>query len=119
MQAELTDDRRLIKRRHLIFHLRVFDRATDKKLGHVVDISPGGMMLVSEKAIPMGVDFELTMKLPTEDGGTTDHHFEATSVWISNDINPQFFDTGFKVTQALEEHLETVRYLVDNYGFRD
>ncbi len=119
MQEALADDRRLIRRRHLIFHLRVFDRDTGNKLGHVVDISPGGMMLVSEEIIPTGVDYKLTMQLPTDSGDTVEHHFEASSVWSSNDVNPQFFDTGFKVTQASKGHIETVKQLVENYGFRD
>lgn len=119
MQQVLVDDRRLIRRRHLIFHLRVFDDSTGEKLGHVVDISPGGMMLVSEPQIPVGVDYKLTMQLPGEEDNIVEHHFEASSVWSSNDINPQFFDTGFKMTQASKEHIELVKQLVEDYGFRD
>ena len=119
MQAELPEDRRLIRRRHLIFHLRVFDRATGEKLGHVVDISPGGMMLVSEQEIPLDVDYKLTMNLPNDNDENVTHDFEARSMWSSNDVNPQFFDTGFQVTQTSKEHIDIVKDLVEHYGFRD
>ena len=119
MQAVLENDRRGIKRRHLIFHLRVFDRETGEKLGHVVDISAEGMMLVSESAIDVDRDYKLQMRLPDEEDRPTTHDFEGRTVWSSNDVNPAFFDTGFQVIQASEEHIELVRHLVDLYGFRD
>ena len=119
MQSALAIERRSIKRRHLFFHLRVFDRNTSKKIGHVVDITPEGMMLVSEIAIPIDVDFQLSMMLPDEGDQSKSHEFEARSMWSSNDVNPQFFDTGFLVLKATEEHLDLVHYLVDHYGFKD
>ena len=119
MQNVLPSDRRLIRRRHLIFHLRVFDRDSNQKLGHVVDISPEGLMLVSEQPIPTDTSFNLRMQLPDENDTPRDHEFEARSVWSNNDIKPQFYDTGFQVLQASDKHMELVEHLVDDYGFRD
>ena len=76
MQAVLENDRRGIKRRHLIFHLRVFDRETGEKLGHVVDISAEGMMLVSESAIDVDRDYKLQMRLPDEEDRPTTRQLE-------------------------------------------
>ncbi|MEM7209466.1 MAG: PilZ domain-containing protein [Pseudomonadota bacterium] len=119
MQVPLENDRREIKRRHLIFHLRVFDRITNEKLGHIVDISPEGMMLVSEEPIPVDQNFQLRMHLPNHEDAIEPHDFEARSCWSNNDINPMFYDTGFHVIQATSEHIQLVKRLVDDYGFRD
>lgn len=119
MHSALASERRLIQRRHLFFHLRVFDRNTGEKLGHVVDVTPEGMMLVSEQVIPTDVDFQLKMSLPDEGDKSKSHEFEARSMWSSNDVNPQFYDTGFRVIRATEEHLDLMEYLVEHYGFRD
>ena len=115
MQSAPKGDGRLIKRRHLFFHLRVFNRKTGEQLGHVVDISNEGLMLVSETPIPTDVDFQLSMKLPDDDNHTKYHEFEARSIWSSNESDPQIFDTGFSVTEASEQYLAMVQYLVDNY----
>ena len=115
MQSAPTGAGRLIKRRHLFFHLRVFNRITGEQLGHVVDISSEGMMLVSETAIPTDVDFQLLMKLPDDGNRTQYHEFEARSIWSSNDADPQIYDTGFQVIEASEQYLAMVQYLVDNY----
>ncbi len=119
MQSALANERRLIKRRHLFFHLRVFDKSTGEKLGHAVDVTPEGMMLVSEQAIPTGVEFQLSMKLPEEGEQSRRRGVEAGSMGSSDDVNPQFYDTGFHVIKATEEHLDLMQYLVEHYGFKD
>ncbi len=52
MRADLSD-RISIKRRHLIYYLRVWNNKEDKVLGHVVDITTEGLMLISEQEIPL------------------------------------------------------------------
>ena len=115
MQSAPAGEARLIKRRHLFFHLRVFNRLTGEQLGHVVDISSDGLMLVSETVIPTDVDFQLLMKLPDEGNHTKCHEFEARSVWSSNDADPHIYDTGFRVIEVSKQYLDMVQYLVDNY----
>ena len=38
------DERRHLKRRHLIYYLSVEDIDTGRTLGHLVDVNPGGIM---------------------------------------------------------------------------
>ena len=59
------DEKREIKRRHLIYYLRVFDRKTDQLLGHLVNITPQGIMLISEESLATDTTFQLRMKLPS------------------------------------------------------
>jgi hypothetical protein len=55
---------RSLKRRHLIYYLRVFDRSSGKLVGHLVDVTTQGMMLISEAPLPDEAEFELRMDLP-------------------------------------------------------
>ena len=39
-------EKRQIKRRHLIYYLRIYDGISSRIIGHAVDISQQGMMLI-------------------------------------------------------------------------
>jgi hypothetical protein len=112
-------ERRKVKRRHLIYYLRVFDRASGRQLGHLVDLTADGMMLMSERPIRVGRTLALKMALPGGTGGEQIVEFDATSLWTSEDINPDFYDTGFKFEKISRKHLAQIETLVDDYGFRD
>lgn len=111
-------DRRRVKRRHLLYYLRVFDQATGRQIGHLVDITPEGIMIMSERPIRAGRTIAMRMMLP---GGSGERavEFEAISLWSGQDINPDFYDTGFKVEKATRRSLNEIETLIDDYGFRD
>ena len=46
-------------------------------------------------------------------------HFEAQSLWSSNDVNPDFYDTGFEVTSLSTEERKIMRKLVEQIGFNN
>ncbi len=113
------DDRRTIKRRHLIFYLRVWELDGDRPLGHVVDITPEGLMLISEQPVAVGQEFALEVRLPDTEGSLKPMRFRAVCRWSDNDINPAFYDSGFEFLQKRSEDIETLRTLVEAYGFHD
>ena len=53
-----------MKRRHLIYYLRVFDSKNDSLVGHVIDITTEGIKLFNEKPIEPGKEFKFRMALP-------------------------------------------------------
>ena len=112
-------DKRRLKRSHLIYYLRVFDRSTNETLGHLVDITPEGAMLISENPIPVNTHFQLRMQLPAEIFGRTHLDFEAESLWSKRDINPDFHDAGFRLINVEVKDTAIIARLIDEYGFRD
>ncbi len=44
---------RKIERRYLVFYLRVFDGLSSKIIGHLVDITEEGIMLLSDSPIEL------------------------------------------------------------------
>ena len=78
-QPDVQTEKRAIARRHLVFYLRVFEDSTGKILGHLADISTNGIMLVSEKKIPVDRDYRLRIRLPKEVSGREELTFSATS----------------------------------------
>ena len=112
-------EKRRLKRSHLIYYLRVFNRLNNETLGHLVDITPEGAMLISENPIPVNTHFEFRMQLPAEMFGRTHVDFEAESLWTKRDVNPDFHDTGFRLLNVSVRDTAVISRLIDDYGFRD
>jgi hypothetical protein len=114
----MTIDRK-IQRRHLIYYLRVFEQDTDRQLGSLVDITPEGIMLVSDKPVELGRTYSLRMELPTEVYNEGTMLFDAVCVWSKNDVNPEFYDSGFKLVGVGPEQELCIKHLMRIYSFMD
>ncbi len=111
-------EKRKLARRHLIYYLRVFDRDTDRLLGHLIDISPQGIMIMSEEPLETNKTFTLRMDLPEDIFDKSEIEFEAESRWTKKDVNPEFYDTGFAITNLSYTDGRLIEKLIDDYGFR-
>jgi hypothetical protein len=110
-------DARKLKRRNLIVYLRVYDRATDSLLGHLVDITREGLMLLSEDPIEIGVVFQLRIDLGESRRLPRYLELEARSKWSGTDVNPRFIDTGFELEEPTAETLRSIDRMVADLGF--
>lgn len=114
-----TLEKRQYQRIHLICYLRVFDRDTGAMIGHLVDISPAGLMLVSEAPLAIGKHYKLRMTLPDSLFDTHQIEFNAQSLWSSNDVNPDFYDTGFELGSISQETQAILTDLMREYRFNE
>jgi hypothetical protein len=112
-------DQRILKRRHLIYYLSVFNRVNNELLGHLVDITPDGLMIIGEKMQPVDMDFQLHMTLPQEIMGKDQLDFDAHSVWCRKDADPSFYGTGFELTNITPEDMRLIGKLIQNFSFHD
>jgi hypothetical protein len=114
------NEQRLLKRRHLLYYLSVEDTDTGRLLGHLVDVTADGIMLMSLEPIPTGQLFRLRMTIPPGADGTRQTiEFQARSVRSGKDVNPDFFDTGFHLVDLTPAQLGLIETLIDDHGFRD
>ncbi|PLY12346.1 MAG: PilZ domain-containing protein [Sedimenticola sp.] len=112
-------DRRRVLRRHLIYYLRVWDLQSDEMIGHIVDITTTGLMLISEQPIELNRKYELEVRWHDPESGPRKLRFNAESRWCSNDINSAFYDTGFKLLDRSMDVLEPIEEMINEYGFND
>jgi len=112
-------EKRKLKRRHLIYYLRVFDRNTGDLIGHLVDITPDGILLISEHYVETNQIFQLKMVLPAEILGMEQLHFDAKSIRCQKDTNPDFYNIGFQLQKVARNHFFVIEQLIDDLGFRD
>jgi len=112
-------ERRKFQRKHLIYYLRIFDRNTTRLIGHLVDITPEGVMLMSEEPIETNTTLQLRMGLPKEIKKSKEITFDAKSLWCKKDINPDFYDTGFELLDVPREVVEIIKRLIRDFQFQD
>lgn len=110
---------RVLKRYHLIYYLEVYDLESGSLLGHLVDITTRGIKLISKAKIDINQTFIMKLMLPEGYFQEREIHFEARSLWSTNDINPDFFDTGFEVTSLSTEEKKIIHKLIEQIGFNN
>ena len=109
-------EKRRLKRRHLIYYLRVFFRKTDQLIGHLVDITTEGIKLISEESIETNASFELNMSLPKEIQGSKQIAFDAESMWCKKDVNPDFYITGLKLINVSRKDIQIIERLIRDFS---
>ena len=111
-------NKRQLKRVHLIYYLRIFDNDNGENIGHLVDITTEGIMMISEGPIPSGKDFSLRMQLPTNITGRDEIEFSAHCLWCKKDINPDFYVSGYRINTITPQEAKTITALINAYGFK-
>lgn len=112
-------DRRTLHRRHLIYYLKVFEQGSDILLGHLVDITEEGLMIVSEKSMEEGKFLKMRMQLPREIDGNEYIDIDARSMWCRKDANPSLFGVGFKFEYVDADSRQIIFELIHEFGFSD
>ena len=111
-------EKRKLKRVHLIYYLRIFDIETGKHVGHLVDITTEGIMMISENPLQSGKDFSFKMLLPGTITGREEISFKARSLWCKKDFNPDFYVSGLKIEKISFKEIKTIAALINQYGFK-
>jgi hypothetical protein len=112
-------DKRKIKRRFLLYYMRIYDAATRQQIGNLVDITPLGIMVVSEKPLPEGQTTRLRMELTNDVAEKPFMEFSAHSKWCEPDITPNMYNTGYEILDLPVEDAEIIQRIIDQFGFRD
>jgi len=113
------DDRRKFRRRYLMYYSRVFDRENGSVLGYIVDVTPEGAMIISEEPVSAGKVYQFRMDLPEDISERSFVDFTAESVWCKKDIDPNFYNTGLRISDLSDEDRSLIQNMIQEYGFRD
>jgi len=114
----MTDpSRRKLKRRYLIFYLSVFDLQKNRLLGYIVDMSQGGIKLMSNKAIETDRPYQLKVNLPEHGEYGQSFTFQAHCLWCRPGPNPDIFDSGFELIDCPTEVQDAISMVIEELGF--
>ena len=100
------------ERWNLMYYLRVFAQPSGQLLGHLVDISTEGAMIISDKPLAVHKDFILSMELPNAQGKIEPVVMSASIIWSKLDVNPYFTDTGIKLIEPSTQAVESLHRLI-------
>jgi hypothetical protein len=112
-------DRRHVKRRHLSYYLRVFERDSEQMLGYMMNVAPDGFMLLSDKPLEVGKMWALRLNLPVEIMGKRQMEVEGQSAWCKPDPNPDFYYIGFQVLHPSWDEMMVIEQLADDLGMNE
>jgi hypothetical protein len=110
---------REVNRRYLVFYLRIYDGLTARILGHLVDLSEKGMLLISDNPIPVNEEYRLRMRLPTQIKEQNEIVFAATSRWCKSDANPDFYLAGFQMHNLDASAGELIATLLRDFSYNE
>jgi len=111
--------KRKLKRRHLIYYLKVVDRDTGELLGFLVDITTQGIMIMSERPIKTANIFHLQILLPSEDDEKKYLNFDARTKWCERSINTDFYDIGLELMNVNVDEFDAIEKIISELGFND
>ena len=114
--AEQGDEQRILNRHHLIYYLRVYDSTSNRVLGHVVDISPRGVMLIADEPLAAEQGFHLRMRFPGMSSSRDELMFEAVCRWCRPDENPAFYLAGFEIQNLSPEEANFIQGMINELG---
>lgn len=112
-------DKRHVERWYLVFYLRVFDGMSRKILGHLIDISDKGIMLICDNPIKVNEDYRLRMRLPNQMKDGDEIIFSATSRWCKSDSNPDFYLVGFQIYDLEPTTRDLINNLIKDFSYND
>ncbi len=92
---------------------------SSRVVGHLIDISPKGLMLLSDEPVAVNEEYRLRMRLPQEVTDNNEVIFRAVSRWCRPDDNPDFYITGFQIQDLDDEAEKTISSLIEEFGFSD
>jgi len=87
---------RRFERQHASFHAEVRRRDTGAIIGHLADISAGGIMLTAEAPLATGQRLALAVELPRQAGQGDTVPVDARVRWCEADLTPGLFSVGLE-----------------------
>jgi hypothetical protein len=120
MEQPSTQERRKLKRRGLAYYMLVSDANTHETIGHLVDITPTGLMMDSRKPLPLGNDYRLRLDTMPDVADKNYIKFTARTKWCLPDaVEPYLYDIGFSITDIAPHDAAIVQRIVEKYAAHD
>jgi len=106
-------------RRHLVYYLKVLDPTSGQVLGHLIDITPFGMMMISKNALEPGQEMTVRIQLPEDMAGPGCMDLSGHIVWCHKDVNPDYYAAGLEFRPPSQENSFIIKDLIDTLGFHN
>lgn len=99
--------------------LEVVDQITGALIGHVVNISAEGVMLLSQEPIVTGSVYQLELQLAETDGNKRPITFGAEAIWTTETSQPDSYWTGFRIIDIDSDDVLLIDQLILDWNSTD
>lgn len=107
------NESRKMERWDLVRFLRVYEDDTGVLFGHLADINPEGMKLMSAGPIPEQRDYKIKIKV------LSDHiRLSVRCLWSRKDDAADLYQSGFKVLETSSETQKGIACLIEALKYR-
>jgi len=109
-------ERRSTKRIKISYYVPVVNADSYEQLGILLEITPHGLMVDSNKLVPLDLPLRLRLDLTDETFEQPFLTFTAQAKWTRPDrIEPSFYNIGFEITQLADGDKEILEKIMDKY----
>jgi hypothetical protein len=120
MKQPSIQERRKSKRRSLTYYMLVMDANTREMLGHLVDITPLGLMMDCQKPLALETDYRLRLDTMPDVADKDFIKFTARTKWCLPDaIEPYLFDIGLSIIDIAQHDAEIIKKIAEKYAAGD
>ena len=105
-------------RQPLLFYLDIIEQQTHKHIGHLENISKEGLMIITDKAIPLNNIKAISIQLPDfEEFDESSIDIQVEIRWMKQDINPNLYCIGCRFVKIKPKDLALIEQVREVLGF--
>ena len=107
---------RRTNKRFSVVNLSLFNRETDVEIGQVINLSEGGLFVVSSMGMGKGQDLELRIPFDNE-GQEINFDVNATVAWCTREsIKDEIYNIGMEFSAHSKEQYGFLKQMIRLYG---
>jgi hypothetical protein len=112
----MQQERRSIKRIKISYYVPVVNAESYEQLGILVEITPKGLLVDSQKILPIDKPMKLRLDLTDESFDKSLITFTAVAKWVRPDrFEPSFYNIGFEIQHLSGEDRVIVEQIMEKY----
>lgn len=114
-------EKRTQTRRNLIYYLKVVDAISGEELGRVGNLTTKGVLVIGEREIEEGEVHTVKIDISDVEIGIEQEYIimKITACWSRQDVNPDYYVTGYSSELRDEESQDVIVRLIDSIAFNE
>jgi len=106
-------------RRQPAYLLRILGAVDDKLIGHLVEFTDNGLLLISSQRLDVYRKYSLKIILPEQINQQNSISLEARCISKREENRSGYFLVGFEFLDISKENLDLITLLLSQYGLMD
>jgi hypothetical protein len=112
------DCNRSFKRYRTRAYCAVYNRTDDRSMGCLVDLSVSGLQIMGEDKLSIGKEYKLKIQMHKPIDDSRDLIFDAECFWSKKSVDPQYYISGFKLTNIDENMVKRIKIFTHTSVFQ-